>query len=102
MRRKRRSDASYIAFFLVLIAISLFAIFDPFETASPSGRTLGGLVLGPFLIWYAFRGWKKGAFPELSRANRDDSSTQFWFCVLTFNLIGSIVFALGLMALFGV
>ena len=99
--RRRRSDATYIAFFLVALMIVLLAVLDPFETASPSRRAQWGLVLGPLLIWYAIRGWRKGVFPELSKSSRQESSFQFWFCFVVFALAGTTVTIIGLRASLG-
>jgi hypothetical protein len=99
--RRHRSDATYITLFLVVLVIGLLAVLDPFETVSPSRRALGGLVLGPFSIWYAIRGWRKGVFPELSKSSRHESSFQFWFCFIVFASAGTTLIIIGLRASLG-
>ena len=88
-----------IALFLAALSLCVLTIVDPFGTVSYSRRALGGLVLGPVAIWYAFRGWTKGSFPELSRSQRDESSFQFWFCFVTFAAVGWLLTIFGLIAL---
>ena len=99
--RRRRSDATYMAFFLIVLVIGLLAVLDPFGTASPSRQALGGLVLGPLSIWYAIRGWRRGVFPELSKSKRQENAFQFWFCFIAFALAGVIFTVIGFRAWLG-
>ncbi len=78
--------------FLALVAAiwlsALGIVFDPFETVSPSYRTGGLLVIGPLAIGYGINGMVRGTFPDMEDATRDGASWKFWFCAVTFNLLG--------------
>jgi len=89
----------YAIFFAVAVVLALCAVIDPFGTASFSRRTVGGIVIGPMLIFYAFYGLSKGRFPEFSRSVRSINRLQFWFCFWTFLIIGGALTLLGLKAL---
>jgi len=94
-----KNDRHYMLFFAVVALVVLLAVADPFEIASPSHRTLGGLMLGPSSILYGVWGLRRGDFPELSQAKRDGNKVQFWFCFAAFIVIGLAISALGVRAI---
>jgi len=83
----------------IALVVALLAVIDPFGTSSFSRRTVGGIVIGPALVCYAFYGLSKGRFPELSRSVRSLNRLQFWFCFWTFLILGTAVTLLGLKAI---
>ncbi len=91
--------------FVILVAVMwLFALllaFDPFETVSPSHRTGGLIVIGPLLVGYGINGLVQGSFPEMEDATRDGTKWKFWFCAVTFNLLGFGATVLGIDAIAG-
>jgi hypothetical protein len=91
--------------FVVLVAImwmlALLIAFDPFETVSPSYRTGGLLVIGPLGVGYGINGMVRGSFPEMEDATRDGASWKFWFCAVTFILLGLGATVLGIDAVAG-
>ncbi len=66
MSENNIQDARYILFVSLVLIVSMLAVADPFDTASPSFRTFGGLLLGPMAVSYGLRGLRRGTFPELS------------------------------------
>ena len=99
MSERGNKDVQYSLFFFAGTAICVLAVLDPFGIASPSRRSLAGLVIGPLAIGYAIYGIAKGAFPELSRSRRNESRFQFWFCFSVFVLIGLAGTFIGIKAL---
>jgi hypothetical protein len=99
MRDRQSRDWKYAILFGVIVILALFAVIDPFGTGSVSRRTVGGIVIGPMTIGYAFYGLSKGQFPELSRSVRSINRLQFWFCFWTFLIVGGGVTLLGLKAI---
>ncbi|GMN01719.1 hypothetical protein [Erythrobacter sp. MTPC3] len=85
-------------FFGVVLIVALLAVADPLDSASISHRSIGGLILGPLAFAYAFRGFVRGEFPELSQASRSKNEFQFWFCFVVFTFMGIAMTVLGVRA----
>jgi hypothetical protein len=99
MSEPRSKDLQYAILFGMVVMLALFAVIDPFGTGSFSSRTVGGIVIGPLSICYAFYGLSKGRFPEFSRSVRAISPLQFWLCFWAFLIMGGAVALLGLKAI---
>ncbi len=98
---RRFQDIKTAALFSVVLLILILAITDPWNTASYSARSFGGLAIGVLSLGYAVRGFFKGRFPELPTASKSAGPLQFWFCFSVFVLmgVGSVWIGLGALSL---
>jgi hypothetical protein len=95
------SEIKFVAVVAITMILGLGIIFDPFDTVSYSYRTGSAVVMGPLALGYGIVGLVRGRFPEMLDADSDSFQWKFWFCAVTFIVMGVGLTILGLDAFVG-
>ena len=95
------AERKFVVLLTVMWMMALLIAFDPFDTVSSSYKTGGALVIGPLMVGYGINGMARGSFPEMEDATRDGASWKFWFCAMSFILLGLGATLMGIDAIAG-